>query len=249
MNSKSLVHFTFKMHVIRKILNLCANFQIRDFCILCPKLQDSGKSWWNALYICVTDTFVEIISCSELELMCGRKHMHPCSLHRASMETKTRTDQKPQIEYIQFVQFKDVCQHANDHSIYIIQLCTILYNCTTVLYAVDNGLHGQNVSSVASVVSDSATYLLTISSSNIGSVWPSPLYWVIPSWASFASLEAILQSSVHSRKQLPLWSAHLNLRVDIILHSAQNYPSYTCNAVEVLPAAFMFLVVTLSRDR
>ena len=130
------------------------------------------------------------------------------------------------------------------------QLCTILYNCTTVLYAVDNGLNGQNVSSVASVVIDSATYLLTISSFDIGSVWPSsPLYWVIPSWASFAILEAVLQSSVHSRKQLPLWCAHLDLRVDIILHPAQNYPSNTCNAVEVLPAAFMFLVVTLSRDR
>ena len=48
------------------------------------------------------------------------------------------------------------------------QLCTILYNCRTVLYAVDNGLHGQNVSSVASVVIDSATYLLTISSFDIG---------------------------------------------------------------------------------
>ena len=45
MSSKSLVPFTFKMHVIRKILNMCASFQIRDFCILSQKIQDSGKSW------------------------------------------------------------------------------------------------------------------------------------------------------------------------------------------------------------
>ena len=47
---KLLAPFTLKMHVVRRILNLLASFQIRDFCILCPKLQDSGKSWWNALY-------------------------------------------------------------------------------------------------------------------------------------------------------------------------------------------------------
>ena len=41
---KILVHFAFKMHVTRLMLNLCSSIRIREFCILCPNTQEYGKS-------------------------------------------------------------------------------------------------------------------------------------------------------------------------------------------------------------